>query len=140
MIFGIHALVYSDDPASDRAFFRRAFRWRSIDIHDGWLIFALPPAELAFHPSERGKRQELWLMTRDMDAARRRLTRLGARRLARVIDHDWGLASAFTTPGGTRLNIYQPKHRVAIRTTPSKPGGRGTVRAKPPRRTRSAPR
>lgn len=132
MFNGIHALIYTRDAEADRAFFRDALGFRAVDAGHGWLIFALPPAELAFHPAEdEGDsdegggavgRHEMWLMCDDIHATRKRLAELGATDVGEVADYRWGLASSFRTPAGTKLSLYQPKHPTAIGSQPSARG------------------
>jgi hypothetical protein len=66
MITGAHIIVYSKDPEGDRAFFRDNLRFPAVDAGHGWLIFALRPAEAAFHPSENNDRHELYFMCDDL--------------------------------------------------------------------------
>src|SRR5260221_11694550 len=68
MIFGAHVVLSSKDAAADRAFCRDALGFASVDAGHGWLIFALPPAELAVHPAEEGERHELFFMCDDLKA------------------------------------------------------------------------
>ena len=117
MITGIHALIYSPDAARVRALLRDVIGWPSVDAGGGWPIFALPPAEVAVHPSDDASgapHQELYLMCDDLDAT---IAELGARgvELARPITNQaWGASTAIKLPGGGELGLYQPRHPTAL--------------------------
>jgi hypothetical protein len=116
MISGIHAIIYSRNAPKTRAFLRDVLRLRSVDAGGGWLIFALPPAELAAHPDRNGARHQLFLMSDDIDKTRRSLGRKGVQFTSPVVDQGWGLVTSLKLPGAGDLWIYQPKHRTAIKT------------------------
>lgn len=109
VISGAHAIIYSRDPDADRAFLRDVLRFPNVDVGEGWLIFALPPAEVAVHPSERNDLHELYLMTDDIAAL---VAEIERRRIAcdPVEDQGWGLLTHLTLPGGGKLGVYQPRH------------------------------
>jgi len=109
MITGAHVVIYSRDAQADRAFFRDVLGFPSVDAGGGWLIFALPPAEVAVHPDERNGRHELYLMCDDVDAVVRMLKSKGVSSRP-VQDEGWGLLTSLTLPGGGELGLYQPKH------------------------------
>lgn len=116
MIAGIHTLLYAEDAAAARAFFRDVLELDSIDEGDGWLYFALPPAELACHPGagliagrELG-RTELFLMCEDVEATRARLEAKGVEFATPVEDEGWGLMTRLKVPGYGELGLYQPRH------------------------------
>jgi uncharacterized glyoxalase superfamily protein PhnB len=117
MINGAHAILYSDDADATRAVLARVLGTRSVDAGGGWLIFALPPAEIAVHPAEAGGRAELYLMTDDVAATVAALQAEGIEVARPVSDQGWGLLTAITLPGGVELGLYQPRHPTA--TTPS---------------------
>ena len=117
MIFGAHLLLYSEDAAADRAFFRDALGWEAVDAGDGWLIFALPPAEAAVHPADRSS-AELYLMSTDLAADVRMLESRGIS-LSAVEEAPWGSVSWFRLPGGARVGIYQPTHPSPISPGPA---------------------
>ena len=117
MINGAHAILYSDDADATRAALARVLGTRSVDAGGGWLIFALPPAEIAVHPAEAGGRAELYLMTDDVAATVAALWAEGIEVARPVSDQGWGLLTAITLPGGVELGLYQPRHPTA--TTPS---------------------
>jgi hypothetical protein len=113
MITGTHAIIYSRDAAADRAFFRDVLEFPSVDAGNGWLIFALPPAELAFHPADGTPAHELHLMCADVKAAVDALLEKGISTTP-VDEQPWGLRTTLTTPGGTEIGLYQPRHPTAI--------------------------
>ena len=108
MIFGAHVIVYSRDATADRAFFRDVLGFSSVDAGDGWLIFALPPAELAVHPG-KNVGNELYLMCDDLKAEMRTLEGKGIR-CAEVEEPRWGSVTRIRLPGGGEIGLYQPKH------------------------------
>ncbi len=108
MISGIHAIVFS--PAADevRSFFRDILALPSVDAGSGWLIFALPPAELAVHPDE-SPRHELYLMTDDLDATVAALATHCVEAGA-IEEQRWGRVTTIALPGGTAIGLYEPHH------------------------------
>jgi catechol 2,3-dioxygenase-like lactoylglutathione lyase family enzyme len=98
MIIGMHAIIYSRDAAADRAFFRDVLGFPSVDAGDGWLIFAVPPSELAFHPAETDCKHELYLMCDDVKAEVNRLGNEGIE-CSPVTDQGWGPAHLDSTAG-----------------------------------------
>jgi catechol 2,3-dioxygenase-like lactoylglutathione lyase family enzyme len=113
MIFGAHAIIYSKDAEADRAFFRDVLGFSSVDVGRGWLIFALPPAEVAVHPDEENDRHELYFMCDDLKAE---IAALGTRGVAcsEVQEARWGSITKITLPGGGEIGLYQPKHPTAL--------------------------
>lgn len=109
MINGAHIVLYSKDAAADRAFFRDVLEYPCADAGDGWLIFALPPAEVAVHPSETGGKHELFLTCDDVQAVIASMKAHGFA-CSEVSDEGWGLLTTLTLPGGGELGIYQPRH------------------------------
>jgi hypothetical protein len=109
MITGAHLIIYSMNPEADRAFLRDVLQLTHVDAGDGWLIFALPPAEVAVHPSERNDVHELFLMCDDLDGLIEELTK---RHIVcdQVQDRAYGLVTALKLPGGGKLGVYQPRH------------------------------
>jgi len=114
MISGAHAIVYSTNAEADREFFRDVLKFPNIDIGDGWLLFALPPTELAVHPARRNGSHELYLTCDDIKAAVRRLKQKKVKCSA-PSEHDWGTLVRITLPSGSKLGLYQPKHPLAHR-------------------------
>lgn len=109
MISGAHVVVYSKDAEADRAFFREILGFKSVDAGHGWLIFALPPAEAAFHPSEESQGSELYLMCDDLKAEIASLTRKGVA-CSKVHEERWGSVTKLRLPSGGSIGLYQPKH------------------------------
>jgi len=114
MITGVHKLVYADDAEAARAFFRDVLEWPFVDAHGGWLIFALPPAELAAHPASEDGRHELWLMCDDVHATVAELEAKGVEFTRPVSDEGFGLTTALRLPGGGELGLYEPRHPSPI--------------------------
>lgn len=109
MITGVHAIIYSPVAEEVRAFFRDVLEFPSVDAGNGWPIFALPPAELAAHPTDGGARHELYLLCDDLDATIAGLEAKGVQ-TGPVHEERWGTITTVTLPGGTEIGIYQPKH------------------------------
>ena len=116
MITGIHAIVYSPEAEKVRAFFTDVLGMPSVDAGAGWLIFALPPAELAVHPVEGESHHELYLMCDNIQATLAELTGKGVEVARDVSDQGWGLLAAIRLPDGSEFPIYQPRH-----PSPSRP-------------------
>jgi catechol 2,3-dioxygenase-like lactoylglutathione lyase family enzyme len=123
MITGTHILVYSTDPEADRAFFRDVLDFRFVDVGRGWLIFALPPAEAAFHPSDgefaqtHSGRQILgahvYLMCDDVRATVEGLVAKNVR-CSEISEERWGIKTTIVLPSGGEIGLYQPTHPTAI--------------------------
>ena len=113
MIFGAHVIVYSTDPTADRAFFRDVLRASSVDAGHGWLILALPPAEMAVHPADENGRHELYFMCGDLESEIAALREKGVR-CSDVQEARWGSITRIVLPGGGEVGLYQPKHPTAI--------------------------
>lgn len=112
MIHGAHVIIYSKDAEADRAFFRDVLGFRSVDAGHGWLIFALPPAEAAFHPADANGGHELYLMCDDVAAEIKRLREKDIE-CSDVHEERWGSLTHLRLPGGGKLGLYQPKHPTA---------------------------
>jgi hypothetical protein len=110
-ITGVHAILYTSDAVADRAFFADVLGLASVDAGEGWLIFALPPAELAAHPaSADGDAYDLYLMCDNIEATVRELTAKGVEFGGGVTQERWGLITTMQLPGGGRLGLYEPRH------------------------------
>ena len=109
MITGAHSIIYSKNPEADRAFLRDVLQLPNVDVGDGWLIFGLPPAEVAVHPAEENDRHEFYLMCDDIEAFVAQMKKNGIA-CGSVDDQGWGLLSQLTLPGGGKLGVYQPRH------------------------------
>jgi len=116
MIHGAHVIVYSKDSDADRAFFRDVLQYDSVDAGHGWLIFALPPAELAVHPSDVNDTHELFFMCDDVQTFIGEMTKKGVT-CSPVEEQRWGSITRITLPGGGKLGVYQPKHASPLTRT-----------------------
>jgi len=117
MIFGAHVIVYTTNAEADRAFFRDVLGFPSVDAGHGWLIFALPPAEAAFHPGEENDRCELYLMCDDLKAEMATFGKKGVS-CSEVQEARWGSITRIKLPGGGQIGLYQPKHPTALGLKP----------------------
>ena len=134
VITGIHAIVFSPEAEKVRTFFADVLGMPSADAGGGWLIFALPPAELAVHPADGESRHELYLMCDNIQATLAELKRKGAEVAQEISDQGWGLLAAIRLPDGSELPIYEPRHPSPLdpdprRARPSqvgRPGAQGT--------------
>lgn len=109
MFNGAHVVVYTKDAEADRDFFKDVLGFKNVDVGDGWLIFALPPSEVACHPAETSGSHELYLMCDDIKATRAVLESKGVA-TGDIQDEGWGLLSSFTLPGGGAVGFYEPRH------------------------------
>jgi predicted enzyme related to lactoylglutathione lyase len=114
MITGVHAIIFNQDADGVRAFFRDTLGFASVDAGRGWLIFALPPAELGIHPTEEAGKHELYLMCDDIEQTVAELEAKGVEFVGPISDVGFGLMASFKIPGGAELAIYQPRHPTAI--------------------------
>jgi hypothetical protein len=114
MITGVHALVYAPDAPAVREFLRDKLGWANVDNGDGWLIFALPPAELGVHPTDGEGQQELYLLCDDIEATMAELSAKGVVFSGPPVDRRFGIVATMLLPGGGTLSIYEPRHRLAI--------------------------
>lgn len=122
MINGAHFLLYSKDPEADRAFLRDVLEFQSVDVGRGWLIFALPPAEIAVHPEDGGSGSPgddgvvgdaLYLMCDDLRSTMKSLEKKKVR-CSRVSEQPWGILTTFSLPSGASIGLYQPAHPTAL--------------------------
>ena len=113
MITGMHAIVYSRQAEETRAFFRDVLEWPSVDAGGGWLIFRLPPAEIAAHPTGGESAQELYLMCDDINVTVAELKAKGVTFTKEISDQGWGLLTEFALPGGGAMGLYEPRHPTA---------------------------
>ncbi len=109
VISGAHAIIYSADPKADRQFFRDLLHLPHVDVGEGWLIFGLPPSELAVHPAETSGAQEIYLLCDQIQAFLQEMEKRGIS-CAPIQSQRWGLLTYVTLPGGGRLGIYEPRH------------------------------
>lgn len=109
MITGAHAIIFSKDPEADRAFLRDVIAFPYVDAGGGWLIFGLPPAEVAVHPADGGGRHQLFLMCDDINDFNARMQQHSVP-CSEIHEESWGLVTEITLPGGGMLGVYQPRH------------------------------
>ena len=114
MIIGAHLVIYSRDAEADREFLRDVLAFPSVDAGHGWLIFALPPAEVAFHPADESGMQELYLLCQNLRDA---VASLNAKGVAcePLTEARWGTVTRITLPGGGQIGLYEPKHPLAAK-------------------------
>jgi hypothetical protein len=113
MISGAHIIVYSKNAEADRAFLRVVLGLKSVDAGHGWLIFALPPAEAAFHPSDGDGASQLYFMCDDLKVEIDSLARKGVA-CSKVHEERWGSITKIPLPSGGDIGLYQPKHPTAL--------------------------
>ena len=113
MISGADVIVYSKHAEADRAFFRDVLGFKTVDAGDGWLIFALQPAEAAFHPSDENGVDELFFMCDDLKAETAWLAKKGVK-CSKTQEAPWGSITKMRLPGGGSVRLYQPKHPKAL--------------------------
>jgi len=116
MINGAHVIIYSKDADADRRFFKDTLGFHSVDAGHGWLIFALPPAEVACHPADENNQHQLYLMCDDLASVMSALAAKGID-CSGVQEPPWGWLTTISLPGGGQLGLYQPKHPTAAKLT-----------------------
>jgi catechol 2,3-dioxygenase-like lactoylglutathione lyase family enzyme len=114
VITGVHAVIFTTDAKLDRAFFRDVLELPFADAGDGWLIFALPPAELAAHPADEDGRHELYLTCDEVHATVTELQGKGVDTARPISDERFGLMTAIRLPGGGELGLYEPRHPTPL--------------------------
>jgi hypothetical protein len=113
-ITGAHVLLFSPEAEAVRATLRDVLRWDFVEARPGWLIFALPPAELGVHPSDSDGRHELWLICDDLAATVGELRAEGIEFEGEPAEEDFGTWIRMRLPGGVEVPLYEPKHPLAI--------------------------
>jgi hypothetical protein len=128
MIIGAHSIIFSKSPDADRAFLRDVLKLTNVDVGDGWLIFGLPPAEVAVHPSSKNDLHEFYLMCDDVEAL---VAQMKKEHIAcgPVRNLGWGLLFHLTLPGGGKLGVYQPRHARPKAMSGKKPARKRVIRA-----------
>ncbi len=109
MISGVHAIIYSADPEADRRFFRDVLNLTHVDAGEGWLIFGLPPAEIAVHPADMSGAQAVYLLSDDIKAFVEEMEKHDISHTP-IQSQRWGLLTRVTLPGGGQIGVYQPRH------------------------------
>lgn len=109
MLIGSHSIIYSKNPDADRTFLRDVLKLTHVDVGHGWLIFGLPPSEVAVHPGEKNNLHEFYLMTDDVEGF---IAEMKKNKIAcgPVQNQGWGMLTEVTLPGGGKLGVYQPRH------------------------------
>jgi catechol 2,3-dioxygenase-like lactoylglutathione lyase family enzyme len=110
MIDGSHVILFSRDPEADRSFFADLLGLPHVDAGGGWLIFALPPAEAAIHPTEGAPSHELYFMCDDIEATTEELRAKGVEFASAISEERWGRVTRFRLPGGGEVGMYEPRH------------------------------
>ena len=113
MITGVHAIVFGADAEAVRVFFRDVLELPSVDAGGGWLIFRLPPAEMAVHPTDDSRSQEIYFMCDDVEKTVAELAAQGVEFTQPVTDAGWGLLTRLRLPGGGEVGMYEPRHERA---------------------------
>jgi catechol 2,3-dioxygenase-like lactoylglutathione lyase family enzyme len=113
MISGAHVVIYSKDAEADRLFFRDVLGLKFVDAGHGWLIFALPPAEAAFHPAEENDVHQFYFMCEDLEFEMDSLAKKKVQ-CSKVYQERWGSITTISLPGGGKVGLYQPKHPTAL--------------------------
>ncbi|MGY1742737.1 MULTISPECIES: VOC family protein [unclassified Blastococcus] len=114
MILGTHVILYSSDAEADRAFLRNVLGLSGVDAGGGWLVFRLPPAEVAVHPAEASGAAELYLVCDDVEATLADLTGRGVAVEGGISDQGWGRLITVRLPGGGTVGVYEARHATAF--------------------------
>ena len=117
MLTGAHVIIYTTDAEADRAFLRDVLKLTHVDVGHGWLIFGLPPSEVAVHPGDENNQHAFYLMTDDVAAFVGEMKERGIA-CGPVQDQGWGVLTQVTLPGGGALGVYQPRHARPPAMTP----------------------
>ena len=126
MLIGAHSIIYSTRPEEDRAFLRDVLRLPNVDVGEGWLIFGLPPAEVAVHPSRKNDVHEFYFMCADARAFVAKMKDAGVE-CTPIQDQGYGLVFRVVLPGGGKLGVYEPRH---ARPKPMAKGANGRAAKK----------
>lgn len=129
MIIGAHSIIYSTNSDADRAFLRDILKLTNVDVGEGWLIFGLPPAEVAVHPSEKNDVHEFYLMCDDIQGFVDQMKTHGVA-CSELHHMGWGILTQLMLPGGGKLGVYQPRH--------ARPKSMGAKATAAPRRKKAA--
>ncbi len=115
MINGIHALIYTREAEAVRRFFKDVMKFPSVDAGHGWLLFGMPPSELAVHPTEKREGSyTLYLMCDNIEKTVKELTAKGAKFPRGIVTAPWGAVTAIELPGGLEIGLYEPRHPTAL--------------------------
>jgi catechol 2,3-dioxygenase-like lactoylglutathione lyase family enzyme len=119
VLSGAHVVVYSRNAEADRAFFRDVLGFRSVDAGHGWLIFAVPAAEVAFHPHDQNDKHEMFFTCDDLKVQMAALQKKGVQ-VGKISEERWGARTTISLPGGGAIGLYEPKHPVTFERNFSK--------------------
>jgi hypothetical protein len=128
MIIGAHSIIYSKDPDADRAFLKNVLKMPNVDVGGGWLIFGLPPAEMAVHPSDENDVHEFYLMCDNVEAFVSEMKKQNIN-CGPLHNQGWGILTQIILPGGGKLGVYQPRHARPKMMTAGKSPKRSTKKA-----------
>lgn len=119
MITGAHSILYSKDAEADRNFFKKVLKFPAVDVGDGWLIFGLPPSELAIHPDKQSGLQEFYLICSNIESfiAEMKVHKI---RCSKIYIQPWGKLIRITLPGGGKLGVYEALHSRPKKNIPVK--------------------
>ena len=134
MIVGAHSIIYSRSPEADRAFLRDVLKLTHVDVGGGWLIFGLPPAEVAVHPGDKNDVHEFFLMCDDVNGL---IASMRAKTIvcSPVQEQPWGLLTSLKLPGGGQIGVYQPRHaRPKAMSIARRKGAKKATRKRTPAR------
>jgi hypothetical protein len=109
MINGAHVIIYSKDAEADKSFIKNILKFQYVDVNKGWLIFKLPPSEVAVHPSDENDLHEFYLMTDNLDSEIKTLRKAGVV-CDSITQQNWGRSTRLKLPGGGSLGLYEPRH------------------------------
>ena len=135
MINGMHALIYTKEADAVRRFFKDALKFPAVDAGHGWLLFALPPAEMGIHPTEKAQGSyDLYLMCDDIEKTVKDLTKKGARFPRGITSAGWGRVTALELPGGLEMGLYEARHPTALGLAAAKPAKKKAAKKAAPKK------
>jgi len=114
MITAVHTIIYTKDAKAVRAFFKDVLKFKNVDAGDGWLLFALPPAELGVHPAKGRTSHEISLQCDDIRATLAQLEKRGVKAVGGVTDAGWGVLAHIKLPDGSKMMLYESKHKSPL--------------------------
>ena len=133
MLTGAHVVIYSKDPEADRAFFRDVLGFRSVDAGHGWLIFAVPGAEVAFHPHDQNNVHEMYFTCDNLMTQMAVLQKKGVQ-FGEIAPEQWGTRTTIQLPGGGKIGLYEPKHPVTFERAGKERRTRAKSKTRKPKR------
>ncbi len=109
MIIGAHIGIQSSDEKADKAFFKNVLKLTNVDAGGGFLLFGVPPSEIAVHGGGNGT-HELYLMCDNVGTFIADMTKRGVASTP-AQNQGWGIMTQITLPSGGKLGVYQPQHK-----------------------------